>query len=293
MPTRAEITYFGAGPAPLPTPVLEQGSKAFLNYQDTGLSLAEISHRSSLAEKIIQDTKSALINLLEIPDSHEILFLHGGGTGEFSAVVFNMVAVWVERRRRAAEREFGTEPEAQEKVLERVKEEVRDELKLDYIVTGSWSLKASQEAALLLGPIGGKSRVNIAYDARTENGRKFGLIECEENWKLTAGKASAFVYYCDNETVDGVEFTKLPRCLERRGEVEEDGLVERLLVCDMSSNFVSRKVDVTKFDVIFVGPRLSYLTLIIPLPPTSPSSALPPLTLTSHTPRAEPKRTSA
>ena len=235
----------------MPTKVLEAGAQAFVNYEKTGLSLAEISHRSSLATKILNDTKSALSSILGMPDSHEILFLHGGGTGEFSAVVFNMVAVWVEQRRRRAEKELDGD---EEKILERVRKELREELKLDYLVTGSWSLKASQEAANLLEPLG-KGFTNVAMDARKTNDGKFGTIPGESTWNLTptrgeGGTGSAFVYYCDNETVDGVEFPKFPECLEPQGQGEDD---ERLVVADMSSNFLSRHIDVRKYAVIFVS----------------------------------------
>jgi len=251
MPSREEIAYFGAGPAPLPTPVLEAGSRAFLNYENTGLSLAEVSHRSPLATKILTDTKSALSQILEIPDTYEILFLHGGGSGEFSAVVFNMVAVWVERRRQRALKELDGD---EEKVLARVRREIREELRLDYLVTGSWSLKASQEAANLLEPLG-KGFVNVAVDAREASGGKFTTIPDESAWKLTptrksGGKGSAFAYFCDNETVDGVEFPSFPKSLEWQNQEEED---ERLVVADMSSNFLSRHVDVPKYAVIFVS----------------------------------------
>ena len=252
MPTREEVAYFGAGPAPMPTPVLAAGAKAFLNYESSGLSLAEISHRSATATKILADTRAALASLLDIPENYEILFLHGGGSGEFSAVVFNMVAVWAEKRRRRAESELGSD---EEKILERVKREVKEDLRLDYLVTGSWSLKASQEAAQLLEPLG-KGFVNVALDTRQSNGGKFGTISEEETWKLTpsnheGGKGSAFVYYCDNETVDGVEFSGFPKCLDSSTEGKDD---KRLVVADMSSNFLSRRVDVSKFAVIFVCP---------------------------------------
>ena len=262
MPTREEIAYFGAGPAPLPTPVLAAGAQAFLNYENTGLSLAEVSHRSPLANKILADTKSALSTFLEIPDTYEILFMHGGGTGEFSAVVFNLVAVWVEQRRRQAEKELGGD---EEKVLERVRREVREDLRLDYLVTGSWSLKASQEAANLLEPLG-KNFTNVAVDARKDNGGRFGKIPDQSTWSLTptrkaGGKGSAFVYYCDNETVDGVEFPSFPKCLEPQSQDEED---ERLIVADMSSNFISRRVDVSKYAVIFVSSRPPFPHMIPP-----------------------------
>ena len=259
MPTREEVNYFGAGPAPLPTPVLEAGAKAFLNFQDTGLSLAEISHRSPIASKILADTKIALASLLGIPDDYEILFMHGGGTGEFSAVVFNMLAVWVEKRRRQAEKDFSGD---EERIIERVRREVREDLRLDYLVTGSWSLKASQEAANLLEPLG-KDLVNVALDARRSNNGKFGTIPDESTWNLTSmrnegGKGSAFVYYCDNETVDGVEFPAFPSILNPSSSSSlEDQEDERLIVADMSSNFVSRRVNVKKYAVIFVQPLLS------------------------------------
>lgn len=244
MPTREEVAYFGAGPAPLPTPVLEAGSRAFLNYEDTGLGLAEISHRSPTAAKILADTKASLVALLDIPDNYDVLFMHGGGSGGFSSTVHNLVPVWVEQRRREAEKELGDA----DKVLERVRKQVWEELRLDYLVTGSWSLKASQEAARLLGPLG-SDFVNVALDARKANGGKFGKIPAEDTWNLTptrrqGGKGSAFVYYCDNETVDGVEFPGLPKVLQDE---------ERLIVADMSSNFISRRVDVSKFAVIFVS----------------------------------------
>lgn len=251
MPSREEVAYFGAGPAPLPTIVLEKGAEAFVNFENTGLSLAEISHRSQTANKVLADTKSALVSLLQIPDSHDILFMHGGGSGEFSAVVFNLVSVWVEKRRKEAETEFGGD---EQKVLERVKKELQEDLRLDYLVTGSWSLKASQEAANLLEPLG-KGLINVALDSRQSNDGKFGTIPPEEAWNLTpsrakGGKGSAFVYYCDNETVDGVEFPGFPKCLEPFSQNQDD---DPLVVADMSSNFLSRRVDVGKYAVIFVS----------------------------------------
>ena len=250
MPTREDIAYFGAGPAPLPTSVLTAGAQAFLNYENTGLSLAEISHRSPLATKILTDTKAALVSLLDIPDDYETLFMHGGGTGEFSAVVFNMIAIWVEQRRKQAEKECDGDSE---QVLKRVRREVREELRLDYLVTGSWSLKASQEAANLLEPLS-KDLVNVVVDSRQDSEGNFKTIPDESTWKLTptkkeGGKGSAFVYYCDNETVDGVEFARFPKILETEDQDTED---QRLIVADMSSNFISRPVDIRKYAVIFV-----------------------------------------
>ncbi|KAI9763431.1 MAG: Phosphoserine transaminase [Geoglossum simile] len=270
MPSRDEVTYFGAGPAALPTPILESASLALLNYNNTGVGLGEHSHRSPIAAAILKDAKAALRTLLDVPDTYDILFMQGGGNGEFAAVVYNLIGAWVERRRGQAEAEIraagtpGTGVNAA--VLARLKREVAEDLKLDYLVTGSWSLKASKEAVRLLGP----SYVNIAADARkcSPDG-KFNNIPPEESWSLTPKKAeggrgpAAFVYYCDNETVDGVEFPAFPQRLVGGGVGEEDYLV----VADMSSNFLSRRVDVEKFAVIFAGAQknvgLAGLTIVL------------------------------
>lgn len=249
MPSRQEVAYFGAGPAPLPTSVIEAGGKAFVNYGDTGIGLAEISHRSPTANGILADAKAALTNLYDIPDTYEILFMQAGGSGEFSAVVHNLVAVWVERRRRKLEKELAGKEDA---IVEKLKEQVATELKVDYLVTGSWSLKASQEAARLIG----SKHVNVALDCRKFNNGKFGKIPDETEWSLTptkkeGGTGSALVYYCDNETVDGVEFPGFPPSLEPQGEEDEED--ERIVVADMSSNFLSRHVNIKNYSVIFVS----------------------------------------
>jgi phosphoserine aminotransferase len=240
MVQRSDVNYFGAGPAPLPTAVLEKASQALLNYQDKGLGLCEISHRSPEANAILAETKQALSDLLEIPDDYDILFLQSGGSGEFSATVYNLVSIWVEKKRVKIAEEVGDD---KDEVLKRLRKVVDEELKVDYLVTGSWSLKASQEAARLIGA----KHVNVAVDARKANDGKFGKIPSEDQWSLTprASGGPAFVYFCDNETVDGVEFPSFPKSLE--------GDDAPIVVADMSSNFISRKVDVNKYGVIFGG----------------------------------------
>src|ERR1700712_4103134 len=106
MPSREEIHYFGAGPAPLPTPVLEAASSALLNFKNQGIGLCEISHRSGDANQILADAKAAMTTLLDIPEDYKILFLQGGGSGEFSAVVYNLVSIWVEKRRLRAQEDI-------------------------------------------------------------------------------------------------------------------------------------------------------------------------------------------
>jgi phosphoserine aminotransferase len=245
MPSRAELTYFGAGPALLPTDVLRTAAGALVDYDNTGLGLAEHSHRSALATDILNHTKANLVEYLDIPDDYEVLFMQGGGSGEFSAVVYNLVGVWVERRKQQLLKDLGIKegqeiPE--EELVKQLQKVVDEELKLDYLVTGSWSLKASQEAARLVDP----KHVNIVTDARKVNNGKFGKVPEESTWSLS--KKAALVYYCDNETVDGVEFPGFPKILEPTGR-DDDPIV----VADMSSNILSRRVPIKNFSLIFFG----------------------------------------
>ncbi|KAI0432962.1 phosphoserine aminotransferase [Xylaria sp. FL1042] len=165
MPSRSDIiTYFDAGPSALPTAVIENAADALVNFNGTGLGIAEHSHRSAIATKVINGAKDDLAPYLDIPDDYEVLFMHGGGSGEFDD---NSVSI--------------------------LKSELKN-LKMDYIITGSWSQKAAAEAERLFG----SEHVNIVADSRKTNG-KFGTIPDESTWNLS--KRAALVFYCDNETL--------------------------------------------------------------------------------------------
>ncbi|KAF4849258.1 Phosphoserine aminotransferase [Colletotrichum siamense] len=241
MPTRADITYFGAGPALLPTDVLETAAQALLDYNNTGLGIAEHSHRSEIATKILEEAKADLTTYLDIPSDYEILFMQAGGSGEFSATVYNFVGAWVARQRDAVLKRLGATEDTPEVIAE-LRKIVDQKLKLDYLVTGGWSQKASAEAARLLG----SEFVNVAADARKVNDGKFGKIPDEKDWKLSEG--AAMVYYCDNETVDGVEFPGFPASLAPKDNGEGP-----IVVADMSSNILSRRVPVKNYSAIFFG----------------------------------------
>lgn len=272
MPSRDEITYFGAGPALLPTDVLQTASQALLDYNGTGLGIAEHSHRSALAADIINNAKADLATYLDIPtDEYEILFMQGGGSGEFSATVYNMVGAWVTQRKAAILKESNIEEkDSVESVLCDEVGKGLPNLKLDYIVTGSWSLKAYEEAKRLLGP----EYVNLVCDARTINNGKFGKIPDQSTWNLSPN--AAMVYYCDNETVDGVEMPSFPEILAPRA----DG-TGPIVVADMSSNILSRRIPVKNFSLFFFGAQKNLgstgITVAVIkksfLPPTTPQPA--------------------
>ena len=228
MPSRSDIICFGAGPAALPTEIIEDAAQALINYQDTGLGIAEHSHRSAIAANIIKEAKANLASYLDIPDDYEILFMHGGGSGQFSALAYNFVGAWVARK----QKEIGDS-------VPELKAAVKN-LKMDYIITGGWSQKSAAEAERLFG----SEHVNIVADSRKTNDGKYGTIPDESTWNLS--QDAALVSYCDNETVEGVEFPGFPKSLE-------PGPDGPIVVADMSSNILSRTIPVKNFSAIFFG----------------------------------------
>lgn len=202
--SRPETNYFGAGPALLPTEVLDQAAKDLLLYKENGIGVGEISHRSKDAIEIIDDTKDKIRSLYNVPDSHEIFFAQGGGTGGFSSVVYNMLAAYAYKSGKKG--------------------------KADYIITGSWSKKAAEEA----------TRLGVDVNVVSNTAGKLPANLTTEDF---SSSEAAYVYYCDNETVHGVEFNDIP-------DIPDNGTE---LVADMSSNFLSRPVDISKFGLIFGG----------------------------------------
>ena len=87
-----EKTYnFSAGPSVLPTEALETAAKEMLDFRSTGMSVMEMSHRSSAYMDIFNETKADLKRIMKVPDSHEILFLQGGASTQFSMVPLNLM----------------------------------------------------------------------------------------------------------------------------------------------------------------------------------------------------------
>lgn len=84
------IFNFSAGPATLPLEVLEKAQGEFLNFQNSGMSVMEMSHRSKEFMAILSKTKDAAKQILSIPDTHEILFLQGGASLQFSMIPMNL-----------------------------------------------------------------------------------------------------------------------------------------------------------------------------------------------------------
>ena len=108
----SRVYNFSAGPAVLPEEVLKEAAAEMLDYQGTGMSVMEMSHRSKAFETIINDAEADIRDLMGIPDNYKVLFLQGGAHLQFSMVPMNLM---------------------KNKVA-------------DYIITGQWAKKAFKEA---------------------------------------------------------------------------------------------------------------------------------------------------
>ena len=89
--TNGRIYNFSAGPSMLPLEVLERAGKEITNYQGSGMSVMEMSHRSKVFQKIFDDTKAKFKKLMAVPDDYEVLFLQGGASTQFSAIPLNLI----------------------------------------------------------------------------------------------------------------------------------------------------------------------------------------------------------
>ncbi len=108
----ARVYNFSAGPAVLPEEVLKEAADEMLDYQGTGMSVMEMSHRSAAFSEIIETAEKDLRELMNIPDNYKVLFLQGGASQQFAMIPMNLMKNGV----------------------------------ADYIITGQWAKKAYQEA---------------------------------------------------------------------------------------------------------------------------------------------------
>ncbi len=189
------IHNFNAGPAVLPLSVLEEAQRDLLNFKDTGMSVMEMSHRSKEFEAVIQAAKADMIELMGIPETHEVLFLQGGASLQFGMIPLNL---------------------AQGKPV-------------DVVSTGTWTKKAISDIKKL-------TECRIVASSESSN---FDHIPAVTPDKI--GKDAAYFYITTNNTIAGTQWHQFPNT----GEVP--------LVADMSSDIMSRPIDVSQFGLIFAG----------------------------------------
>lgn len=85
------VHNFNGGPSILPKQVFEEASQAILNFNNTGLSILEIGHRTTLFQDVMDETRALVKELMQLDDEHEVLFLHGGATTQFMQVPINLL----------------------------------------------------------------------------------------------------------------------------------------------------------------------------------------------------------
>jgi phosphoserine aminotransferase len=193
------VFNFSAGPAVLPEEVLRQAAGEMLDWHGSAMSVMEMSHRGKEFMSILAQAQQDLRELLAVPDNYRILFLQGGAIAENAVIPMNLV---------------GRKPQP---------------ATVDFINTGSWSIKSIKEAHKYCN-------VNIAASSEDS---KFSLVPPPASWQLS--NDAAYIHLCTNETIDGVEYHFVPDV----GNVP--------IVADMSSHILSRVVDVSKYGVIYAG----------------------------------------
>ncbi|MBN2144665.1 MAG: 3-phosphoserine/phosphohydroxythreonine transaminase, partial [Candidatus Aureabacteria bacterium] len=186
---------FNPGPAVLPEEVLLEAKESIYCYAETGVGILEISHRAPAFEKIVNEAKANVKELLGAGDDFDVLFLQGGASLQFYMVPLNLTQ--------------GKVPA--------------------YINSGSWSQKAIKEAKRI-------GKVNVVASSEEQ---KFSLIpEVKED---QIPKDSPYLHFTSNNTIFGTEFKKEP---------PSNGVG---LVCDASSDFLSRPVDIKRYGLIYAG----------------------------------------
>ena len=179
----------------LPVPVLERAAAEMLNYNGSGMSVMEMSHRSKVYDSIIKSTEASLRREMGIPDNYKVLFLQGGATMQFSAIPLNLLRTG----------------------------------KADYAVTGNFANNAYKEAKKF-------GDIHVAATSEPDN---FTYIPSQAELDLRPD--ADYFYICANNTIFGTEWKYDPET----GDVP--------VVADMSSNILSKPVDVSKYGVIMAG----------------------------------------
>lgn len=192
---KGRIHNFNAGPAALPLSVLEEIQAGFLNFKGSGMSIAEVSHRSKWFDEVIEDATARVRRLLKLDDHFHVLFLQGGASLQFCMIPMNLL------------------PEGRS---------------ADYVNTGTWANKAIKEAG-----IQGKE---VKVVASSED-KSFSYIPKEISFSPDA----AYAHITSNNTIKGTQWASFPNT----GGVP--------LICDMSSDIMSRPFDPSPFGLIYAG----------------------------------------
>ena len=186
-----KIHNFNAGPSILPREAVENAAKAILDFNGSGLSLLEISHRSKDFEAVNDEANALFRELLDLPDNYKIIFVGGGASTQFMHLPYNLL-----------------------------------EKKAGYVNTGVWSKKAIKEAKLF-------GQVEVVASSEDKN---FTYIP--KGYDIPTDLD--YLHITTNNTIYGTEY-----------HADMDCPVN--LVADMSSDILSRPIDVSKYALIYGG----------------------------------------
>ena len=191
----ARAFNFCAGPAILPLEVLQQAQAELVDYQGSGMSIMEMSHRGKHYEAVHNEATANIRTLMNLSDDYAVLFLQGGASLQFAMVPMNFLPAGATA---------------------------------DYVNAGSWGAAAVKQARLL-------GNVNIAADSEKDIPTRVpDAAEC----KLTPG--ASYLHLTSNETISGAQWKTFPKA-------------GAPLICDMSSDILSRPVDYRQFALIYAG----------------------------------------
>ena len=165
---------FNAGPAALPLPALERAREELLDLGGSGMSVMEHSHRGKEYEAVHDEGLALVRELLQVPASHEVLFLQGGASALFAEIPMNLL-----EKGKAAQ----------------------------YLVTGAWGEKALQEAKAVAGLLG--SAVSVQTTGAGE-GKEKSYTRVPPPGEVKVDPSASYLHLTSNETIHGVEFNVDP-----------------------------------------------------------------------------------
>ncbi len=188
------VYNFSAGPSMLPLDVLEEAQKELLDFNGTGMSVTEISHRDKAYEPVVNEAVALLKELMDIPDNYKVIFVQGGASQQFAAIPLNLM----------------------------------HNKKADYIITGNFANKAYQEGQIF----------GDACAVASSKDKTYTYIPDVD--KIAFREGTDYVHITSNNTIFGSRYSKFPT-------------TKAPLVADISSEILSREIDVNKFGVLYAG----------------------------------------
>jgi len=203
------IWNFSAGPAVLPESVLEEARDNLLSLGSTGIGILEHSHRGKAFLKVYEETEALCREIGGIPANYKVLFLQGGASSQFFMIPMNFLA------------QGST---------------------ADYLVTGSWSEKAKEEA----------ERFGTVHVACSSGDKNYSYVPQSGSYSASP----VYAHYTSNNTIFGTQFHTMPT-----------PPANVPLVCDASSDIFSRPIDIAAHGIVYAGAQKnlgpSGVTLVI------------------------------